>query len=72
MKGGRRTTRVRRVEGREGGRSGERQIQAKLDEEGLPDEMELHIQCSGNHKFGRRIPSLGARLIDNLGGNAPF
>ncbi|KAK2952448.1 hypothetical protein BLNAU_12554 [Blattamonas nauphoetae] len=49
-----------------------RQIQTKLDEEGLPDEMELHLQCSGYSAFGLRIPSLGALLIEYIGGNAPL
>ncbi|KAK2950646.1 hypothetical protein BLNAU_14452 [Blattamonas nauphoetae] len=45
---------------------------AKLREEGLSDEIELYIRCSSYDVIKSSEVFLGAKLIHNLGGNAPF
>ncbi|KAK2949705.1 hypothetical protein BLNAU_15376 [Blattamonas nauphoetae] len=47
-------------------------IVAKLREEGISDVIELHIKRKYDYRFRNLRIFLGAKLIDQLGGNAPL
>ncbi|KAK2940268.1 hypothetical protein BLNAU_19476 [Blattamonas nauphoetae] len=47
-------------------------ILAKLCDEGLSDEIELHFQCDEYDYSEERMVFVGVRVIDQLGGNTPF
>ncbi|KAK2942942.1 hypothetical protein BLNAU_22153 [Blattamonas nauphoetae] len=48
------------------------QIITKLSDEGLLDEIELHIRCHTRTYVGHQYVFIGAKLMHNLGGNVPF
>ncbi|KAK2944982.1 hypothetical protein BLNAU_20100 [Blattamonas nauphoetae] len=50
----------------------EQQIMAKLREDGISDEIELHFRASNFDLSLRSFVSVGTRLIHMVGGNAPF